>query len=110
MIALPVLPWVKIGIVAAVAVAIAGVSYGYGRGSCNRAAVRAMEKEIEKIEKEAARAVKQASKDARVIAAIEEAKDDIRKEADAVTSDDNCPLDDEQLRILSEIQRSTKRR
>lgn len=109
MIAMPVLPWLKIGLIATIGVALVGTGYGYGRGSCTRAAVRAMEKEIERVEETAAKAIKKASQDARALAAIEGVNDELRKEADEILATNQCPLTDDELRLLGKIQGQTGR-
>jgi Sec-independent protein translocase protein TatA len=109
MIALPVLPWLKIGLVAVIALALFGTGYGYGRGSCTRAAVKAMEKEVKRVESEAAKAIKQAEKDATRLAKLDKGNKEIKDEASEILSANSCPLTDDELRLLRKVQGQTKR-
>lgn len=97
--------WVCLG----VALLIAVVSFHQGKENCQEKAYEALEHEIKKIEDRAAKAVKQAAKDARTLHEAKEKGNDLVEEAKAVAGD-NCQLRPDQLRVLQRIQERTEDR
>lgn len=83
--------------------------YFQGKESCQQDAYKALEKELDAQEARAAKAVKQAVEDAVRLARVKEKGNEIKERANEVVSDDACVLDDDQLRILDEVQRQTER-
>jgi hypothetical protein len=98
---------VKLWACVGVALIIALWSFQQGKESCQKKAYAALEKEIGKINDRAAKAVKQATKDARTLQDSKEKGNELVEEAKAAASD-NCQLDPDQLRILQRIQERTK--
>lgn len=83
--------------------------YQQGKESCQEAAYEALEDEMGRQAKEAAKAQDKAVADALKLERAKKKGQEIKDEADKITSDDSCPLDDDQLRILREVQGQTQR-
>jgi hypothetical protein len=94
--------WVYLG----AALLIAAVSFHQGKESCQEKAYQALEREIEKIEDRAAKAVKQAAKDARTLHEAKEKGNDLVEEAEAMDSG-SCNLVDDELLHLQRVQERT---
>lgn len=114
--ALPVAAWwlstktfllnAKLWVCVALAVALAIYSFQKGKTSCQEKAYEALEDEIERINDRAAKAVKQAAKDARVLNKEKETGNALVEKAKAAATG-NCALDPNQLSILQDIQGRT---
>jgi hypothetical protein len=81
--------------------------YQEGKESCQEQAYKALEKEMVDQAKKAAKAQDQAVSDALKLERLKKRGQEIKDEADKVVTDDACPLDDDQLRILREVQRQS---
>lgn len=84
--------------------------YHQGKESCQEAAYSALEKELGRQAKEAAKAQDQAVADALSLERLKKKGQELRDEASKITTDDVCVPDADRLRILDEVQRQTRRK
>jgi uncharacterized protein HemX len=90
-----------------IALFIALWSFQQGKESCQERAYEALNRELERQQKQHAKAIKQVAKDAKVVEKVKEENDELMEEAKAVAGD-NCQLDANQLSVLQDIQKRTQ--
>jgi dsDNA-specific endonuclease/ATPase MutS2 len=84
--------------------------YLQGKESCSEKAYEALTQEIEEVQKEAAKAVKQAGKDQKKLEGAKQTGEKMRDEASKVVSDDVCVPTPERVQLLERVQGETERR
>lgn len=84
--------------------------YQSGKADGSEKAYKALAKEIEEIQEEAAKAVKQAAKDQKKLEGAKTEGAKVREEASKVTSDDVCVPTPERMHLLERVQGETERR